>query len=78
MLHLGCCEGRHRTEVAPLSYRRHQRRLLLHLQAEDEEEEEEAEEEGEEMGLESRAESNKRNAAVCEVTEMRKTDKRKK
>lgn len=70
MLHLGCCEGRHRTEVAPLSYRCHQRCLLLHLQAEEEEEEM--------MGLESRAESNKRNAAVCEVTEMRKTDKRKK
>lgn len=31
VLHLGSSKGRHWTEVASLAYRRHQRRLLLHL-----------------------------------------------
>ncbi len=31
MLHLSSSKGRHWTEVASLAYRRHQRRLLLHL-----------------------------------------------
>lgn len=60
MLHLGSSKGRHWTEVASLAYRRHQRRLLLHLHS------------GE--GIIRRVENNERKEEK-EVTEQRKRPK---